>query len=87
MEILQSATTESYAEICALAALKALKITMDNAEKPVTLSTKSRESSLQNASEIRWIAIPDGLLEPGQGVEKRILDRQPVFFRMAAASE
>jgi len=80
IELVQSSTAESYAEICALAALKALKLAMDDVEKPASSSSESKPPRLRHDPEMRWIDIPEGRSDPTQGLEMRVLDQRPVIL-------
>lgn len=78
IETLAASTAGNYADICALAGLKALKLAADGAE--AMHSTLHRPAGLQPLEpDHRWIDLPLGCLDPWDR-EVRKLDREPVVL-------
>lgn len=78
LNLLQSATSETYTEICALAALKALKLSLDHAEN---LATIQNGPALEpQPPEITWIHVAEADVDPDQLLARKVLDRRPMLL-------
>jgi hypothetical protein len=79
LKLLQSSTADHYSDICVLAALKALKLSMDDAEKLPTPALSGPGVTHPNG-ELPAIEMPLGDLNPSVGLEVMIHDRQPILL-------
>ncbi|KAH8652573.1 hypothetical protein BGZ61DRAFT_541852 [Ilyonectria robusta] len=80
IKLLQLSITDRYADIYVLAALKALKLAMDNTEKPATHVQSHPEEAHPNFKPRKWIDMPLWDLSPSAGLEVAVYDRQHVVL-------
>ncbi|KAM5357957.1 hypothetical protein ACJZ2D_015740 [Fusarium nematophilum] len=80
IKLLQLSITDRYADIYVLAALKALKLAMDNAEKPATRMQSDPEETHPNIKPPKWEEMPLWDVSPSAGLEVAVYDRQHVVL-------